>query len=233
MPTQCFRSLQGLALRVTRLDSCCTPVAGACSTVVSESFVTITLTAELEEADEFIVKLANGSLCISELGCATLKRYGVEVEICNADPDLFQIIAGVNPVLDYAGDTVGYEINEDLGGCGNFALEFWTRVPRDQCVDGIQQYIYWLLPCVTNGRVGDVTIENGPLTFSFNAEALPSTAWEEGPYNVVSTVAPAPPGNPYGTPGPLLEPISENTALHVEVTNVPPPVETCGCLALS
>lgn len=220
MATRCFQSIQGLCLRATKLDQCCQPPSSGTpdSYVVSDSFITLSLTAELEEPDEFTVKLANGKLCINEIGCATLKRYTVEVSLCNADPALFNIISGVNQVLDFAGDIVGYEIDEDLGACGKFSLEFWTRVPQDQCVsDGVPQYVYWLLPCLQNGRVGDVTIENGPLEFSFTADAIPSSVWGQGPYPVVPQAA----GDTAG--GPLLAGIGCKTALHTQLTIVPPP----------
>ena len=188
--------------------------------------MTLNITAELEDPDEFLVKLANGRLCINETGCATLKRFNLEIEICNADPDLFEIISGVNTVVDYNGDVVGFEINQELGGCtSRFALEFWTRVVGDDCVDpetGSQQYLYWLLPCVSNGRIGDITIENGPLTWTLSGEALPSSEWARGPHNVV-------PINADNTPGKLLSPIAADTALHVQYTTIAPPTEECGC----
>ena len=221
--TRCFQSIQGLCLRITRLDGCCQPPSAGTpdSFVVSDSFINLSLTAELEEPDEFTVKLANGKLCINEIGCATLKRYTVEVSLCNADPDLFNIMGGVNRVVDFNGDVVGYEVDQDLGACGKFSLEFWTRVPTDQCIaGGDQQYVYWLLPCLQNGRVGDVTIENGPLEFSFTADAIPSSAWGTGPYDVVAQES----GDTAG--GPLLAAIGCNTALHVQTTIVPPPCES-------
>jgi hypothetical protein len=226
MATRCFRSIQGLALRVGRLDSCCSPVTGTtCDFATSESFVTLNLTAQIEDPDEFIVKLANGKLCINEVGCATLKRFNVEIEVCNADPDLFQIVSGVNTIVDFQGSIVGFEIDQDLGSCNRFSLEFWTKVVGDACVDpvtGATQYLYWLLPCVSNGRIGDVQITNGPLTWKLTGEALPSKSWGVGPYNVVPT-------DINNTPGPLLSPIGEQTALHVQFTTIAPPVEVCGC----
>jgi hypothetical protein len=179
----------------------------------------------LEEPDEFTLKLANGKLCINEVGCATLKRYTVEVSLCNADPDLFAIIGGVAKILDFAGETVGYEIDESLGDCNKFSLEFWTRVPADQCLDptGLAQYVYWLIPCLQNGRVGDVTIENGPLEFSSTADSIPTHAWQQGPYDVVAQDA-------NNTAGPLLAPLGCKTALHVQLTTVAPPcvnIPTC------
>lgn len=229
MATRCFRSIQGLALRVTRLDACCAVVAGACAFVVSESFVTLNLTAEIEEPDEFLVKLANGKLCINETGCASLKRYNVELNVCNADPDLFEIISGVNTVTDFQGDVVGFQVDQDLGECSKFALEFWTKVVGDECVDpvtGENQYLYWLLPCVSNGRIGDLTIENGPLTWTLTAEALPSSEWGVGPFNVVAS-------DSDNTPSPLLAALGSETALHVQFTTIPPPTEACGCQSLS
>lgn len=226
MATRCFRSIQGLALRVTRLDSCCQPVTGTtCDFATSESFVTLNLAAEIEDPDEFIVKLANGKLCINETGCATLKRYNVTIEICNANPDLFEIIGGVTKVVDYQGNAVGFQIDQDLGDCNKFSLEFWTKVVGDQCTDpisGAAQYLYWLLPCLSNGRFGDVTIENGPLTWSLSAEAVPSSVWGVGPYNVVASDA-------ANTPSELLHPLPTETALHVQFTTIPPPTEVCGC----
>lgn len=211
---------------MTRLDSCCAPATGtACDFATSESFVTLNLTAEIEEPDEFIVKLANGQLCINETGCATLKRFNVEIEICNADPDLFQIISGVTTVASFNGDIVGFQVDQNLGECSKFALEFWTKVVGDECTDpttGAVQYLYWLMPCLSNGRVGDLTIENGPLTWTLTADAVPSGVWARGPYNVV-------PINVGNTPGRLLAPISAETALHVQFTTIPPPVEICGC----
>lgn len=190
--------------------------------MVSDSFINLSLTAELEEPDEFTVKLANGKLCINEIGCATLKRYTVEVSLCNADPDLFEIISGVTKVLSFNGDVVGYEVDENLGNCNTrFSLEFWTRVPSDQCSDpsGFTQYVYWLLPCLQNGRVGDVTIENGPLEFTLTADAIPSHEWAKGPYNVVSQ-------DVLNTPGKLIAAIGCKTALHVQITTIAPPCDS-------
>lgn len=208
------------------LDSCCNPVEGACSTVVSESFISLALTAEIEAADEFIVKAANGTLCLNETGEPTLKRYSVVATICKADPDLFHLFSGVIPVLDFAGGTVGFEVPTNLSGGAQFALEFWTRVPSDVCQPGqSQQYLYWLLPCLKDGRVGDFTVENGPLNFTLNANANSSDTWGVGPYDVVAQ-------DVGGTPGPLLTALPDDVPLHVQLTTIAPPTEICGCQPL-
>lgn len=224
LTTRTFRSIQGLSLRVTRLDSCGAAVSGTpCDFVASESFVTMNITAEIEEPDEFVIKLNNGKICINEQGCATLKKFSLEITVCNADPDLFQIISGVNTVTDWEGYVVGFQIDQNLSSCNNFALEFWTKVVGE--CDGSQQYLYWLLPYVTNGRIGDITIENGPLTWTLTGEAIPSSFWGVGPYHVVAS-------DSLNTASPLLTPLPDNMALHVQITTIPPPAETNGCGSL-
>lgn len=229
MPTTCFSAIQGLAARFTRLGSCCDPIYGACSTVVSESFVTFSATAEIEEATEILVKTAAGKICINDLGVATLKRYNIEMEFCQANPDIFKITAGVNTVLDYANQVVGYSTGQALGGTTRFALEIWSRIPLDHC-DGVggEQFVYWLFPCLTNGRLGDVTIEDGAISFTLTAQAIPSTAWGVGPYDVVAQ-------NATLTSGPLRLAIPEDTGYHVQVTDIAPPTANpanCGCTDL-
>jgi hypothetical protein len=225
--TTCFQSLQGLALRATLLDSCCNPVEGACSTVVSESYISLTLTAEIEAADEFTVKLANGTLCLSETGSPTLKRYSVSAVICRADPDLLNIFAGLGAVLDFDGNVVGFEVPNSLSDGAKFALEFWTRVPSDTCEPGqAQQYLYWLLPCLSDGQIGNFTVQNGPMDFTLTANATASSTWGMGPYDVVAQ-------DIGGTPGPLLAPVPDDVPLHCQLTTVAPPTETCGCQPLT
>jgi hypothetical protein len=218
--------LQGLALRATKLDACCNPVEGECSTVVSESYISLALTAEIEEADEFTVKVASGQLCLSETGAPTLKRYGVVATICRADPDLLNIVAGLNPVLDWEDNVVGFGVPTGLSDGSKFALEVWTRVPSNACEPGAEvQYLYWLMPCLEDGRIGDFTIENGPLNFTLSANATASSTWGVGPYDVVAQ-------DVTGTAGPLLLPMPDDVPLAVQLTTVPPPTEECGCVPL-
>jgi hypothetical protein len=201
-------------------------VEGECSTVVSESYISLALTAEIVAADEFTVKMANGQLCLSETGSPTLKRYNVVATICRADPDLLNIFAGLNVVLDWDGNAVGIEVPTSLSDGAKFALEFWTRVPSDACAPGSSvQYLYWLLPCLENGQIGDFTVENGPMNFTLTAQATPSSTWGVGPYDVVAQ-------DIAGTPGPLLVAIPDDVPLHAQLTTIAPPVGQCGCQAL-
>lgn len=225
MATECISSIQGIALRVTRLDSCGAPFNGSdCDFVVSEAFLSIGLSPEFEEPDEFLVKTAHGSLCMNELGQIQLKRYTLELGVCTVDPDLFNIVSGVTAIMDFDGNTVGFEVDQDSSHNANFALEWWSRIPNDECT-GEPRYVYWLLPWVKNGRILDFSVENGPMIWSLIGEAVASSGWGVGPYDVV-------PVDGVNTPGPLLDPMVQGQILHVQITTIPPPTENCGCGSL-
>lgn len=228
MATECFQSIQGIALRVTRLDECGVPVNGSdCDFVVSEAFISIGLTPEFEEATEFLLKNAEGEFCLNELGQTQLKRYTLELGVCTVDTDLFNIISGVIPVFDFNGDTIGFEIDRSLSERNGFALEWWSKVPGD-CVDpetGETKYIYWLLPWVKNGRILDISVENGPMIWALIGDAVASSSWGVGPYDVV-------PQDSFNTPGKLLAPMNSGEIIHLQVTTIPPPTAECGCGAL-
>lgn len=225
MSTECFSSIQGIALRVTKLNYCGAPISGSgCDFVTTEAFISIGLTPEFEEADEYLLTTAGGELGLNELGQLQLKRYSLELAVCTADTDMFNIISGVTRIVDFNGDTVGFEIDQELSERNGFALEWWSKMAGDDCVDpitGEQRYIYWVLPWVKNGRILDITVENGPLIWALVGDAIQSSSWGVGPYDVVAQ-------DISNTPGPLLVPMC-GEILHVQVTTIPPPLGDCGC----
>src|SRR4030066_883000 len=164
MTTTCFSVVRGKRVRVTELDSCGTPVIGG-AFVVSDGFIQVALTAELEKGDEFIQKNANGALCINERDPDSLKRLNVTVDWCQVDPDIINLITGAPVEVDggSGGDVVGFRIQEGAADT-NWGLEVWTGLGGDQCTDGDVSYGYVLVPFITGATLGDITIENGAST---------------------------------------------------------------------
>jgi hypothetical protein len=214
-------------MRVTRLDGCGRPQFGACSQVVSEGFISVGLSAVVNEGEAITVTNAAGKTCISDQACAEFGGYTVEMTFCDVDPDLFALLSGQEKVLDSKGDAVGFRMSQDVSGCDSgFALEVWAGVPGQACSDDPNAqgaYGYILLPFVQGGVLGDFTIENAAINFSVTGAATkPGSSWNVGPYDVVlSGVA--------NTPGPLATPIKRGDHLHVQYTEVAPPEGTDGC----
>lgn len=226
MTSVCHNPIQGRTMRVTRLDGdCCSPVEGDCSTVVSEAFVSVAMTDNIEPPDEFKSKNAQGIYCFPPVRTRPLLNWiEVEMVFCQVDPEMFELITGSPLVLDADGNAVGFGTDNDTYATGRFALEVWTNLGGSAaCVDG-ERYGYLLLPCMKEGTFGDLTIENGLINFTVNAVTNGFNDWGVGPYDVVLDGA--------GLPSPLLSPLPTQRQRQWMLTGLTPPVSSCGCQPL-
>ena len=216
-------------MRVTRVDSVGRPVPGTCSTVVTGGFVNVEMTAEIEEGQETTVRTAGGDICVSERGADQLKWINVSIEFCKVDPDLFSMI---NPtwtkLLGANGETIGWEESHDYSIDVGVSLEIWSDVtgytPTDPNADGA--WVYYLLPQIVGGTLGDITVEDGAVTFTITGRTKKGSQWGRGPYNVMANP-------PDSLPGPMITPFSPDAPRRIFLTTVRPPEVSCGCQPLS
>jgi len=214
-------------MRVTKLNGCGVPIAGPDSVSVTDGYVSIALTAEINEPEEIEVKNANGQVCVRDPGCAEFKGYNVEIAFCNVDPCLFNMLTGQDSMAAANGDVLGFKMNSKKKACDfAFALEVWSGVPGAGCAGQTAEsgsFGYVLLPFVRAGVIGDFTIENAAVTFTVtNAVTLDGNSWGAGAYDVYDSD-----GN--GTLTPLPEPLDPNDHLLVMYTTVAPPEPVEGC----
>lgn len=230
--TKCLSLVKGRRIRVTKLDSCGRPIYGDDSQVVSKGFISVAFTANTTESDEINVTNAAGEVCVYEAAVTSLVGYGIEVQFCEVDPELFALVTGQPVVLAADGSTVvGFDVDTKIGlENSNFALELWAGSPSsDSCSDPNAQgaYGYLLLPYLTGGILGDFTIENGAVTFTLTgANTKEGNSWGVGPYNVMLNA-----GSP-AAPAPMATPVSTSTALRTMIVDVAPPTEECGARPL-
>lgn len=232
MASTCESPIRGLAMRATKVSTCGCPEEGLNAYAVSCGFVSIGLSANIDEGNEIVVRTAAGELCINEPACRSLTRYDVTIEFCQVDPELFEIIAGHRVLTDYKGDSVGHTVDEEINCEAGFALEVWSGLAGGDCnADGTANYYYWLLPWISNGLIGgDITIEDGPVTFTFEGQSKTSECWCRGPYDVVAQV-----GTTSGNiiAGPLLAPgVMQTEHLYSRIVEVAPPECACGAQCL-
>lgn len=230
MATQCAALARGKMMRLTRLDECGEPVEGLLSTLVTKSFVSVTVTPNYVDAEEISQVDANGDICIEDRSDPALRWLDLSIIICTLDPDLINLITGDPLVLDdtpVTPNTVGFRIDTGLTGSANFALELWSGVTGQACTTtGFTTYGYWLFPWVKDAQWGEWVIQNGALTLTFTARAVTDSPWGVGPYNIRRDAAvPA-------TLEPLLTPIGENQPVHYQLTTAPLPTPACGAVAL-
>ena len=156
--------------------------------VVTDGFVSVALTANINEPEEIVVTNANGKTCVRDPGCPEFQGYGVEITFCEVSPCLFSLVTGQPSVLDANGEVVGFRMNSGISSAApGFALEVWMGVPGVACSGEAGAFGYLLLPCLQGGVIGDFTIENAAITFTVTgAITKDGNGWGVGPYDVVA-----------------------------------------------
>jgi hypothetical protein len=196
--------------------------------VVTEGFVSVALTASINEPEEILITNAAGKTCVRDPGEAEFQGYAVEITFCEVSPCLFSIVTGQPSVVDANGDVVGFRMNSGISLAGSgFALEVWMGVPGVACTGDAGAYGYLLLPCLQGGVVGDFTIENAAITFTVTgASTKDGNGWGTGPYDVMPNAAGS-------AAAPLPDALDPDDHLYVAFTTIAPPVETDGCASLA
>jgi len=219
VPTICASPIKARVLRITRLDVCGNPVTGTGGQVISSGFIQVQASPEYEEGEEFLQKNANGDPCVNEKDPNFLKRVGLQIDLCNIDPDGVVLMTGER-LLTTGGPVTGTGVAFGEGTLtARFGLELWQPLAGQVCsATGAQYWMYWVFPNVGNTMIGDFTFENGPFTLSISSDTKAAgTLWGDGP------------GTTTWLNGNVMLP-DEHFAFNI--TTVSPPVPVCGAQTL-
>lgn len=226
--SECVTLIQGTRLRATRVDDCGAPVGGDDAYVTTSGFVSVAMKDNVEAPVEFKIKNAAGEYCVNQRSKPLLNWIECTITLCQVAPELYEMLTGSRLVYDDAvtPNPIGFGTDTDVYATANFAMELWTNVDRANaaCSGGSTRYGYLLLPWLVEGALGDLTIENGPVSFTINAITSGGNDWGVGPYDVMLDNASA--------PSPLLDPIPANRHRHLQLTSLAPPDAACGYQSL-
>lgn len=187
MANQPFIPILGKRIRTTRLhENGAVDETGDDAQLVTDGFVTVSLTAEVEDGTEIVQRNASGALCVNERFNDSFKRFTVEIEFCGVNPELLTMMTNAEPYEDYGGDIAGFTIGEgeitEL-----FGLELWTGLSGAEAEADTMPGGYFLLPQVAGGTFGDIEIggENAINFTLTGAMTKGGNQWGAGPYNVL------------------------------------------------
>ena len=189
MATQDYAaSVQGVAIRVTRLDAAGNLLNGPGDSYTTSAFMRVSFTPEYEEGDEIVEKSANGVICVSYKAPDTLKRVTMEVAICEPDAELTSLMSGgllLRKTVNGSETSVGWAapgVGDDPAGNG-VSVEVWSFAVKDGKRAANLPYFYWVFPYVRLRQSGDRVIENGMLASTFEGYGLGNASFGMGPDN--------------------------------------------------
>jgi len=183
-------SIQGVGIRVTRLDASGTLLNNPGDSYTTAAFIQVTFTPEYESGDEITQKSASGVVCVTYQAPDTLKRITMELDICEPDPELSSLISGGLLLRKNLG-TLGSPNNKSVGWAapavgddpsGNgVAIEAWSLAVKDGRKATSLPYFHWVFPFAKLNQSGDRVIENGLLATAFSGYGLGNAAFGSGP----------------------------------------------------
>lgn len=182
MATQDYAaSVQGVSIRVTRLDAAGNLLNEAGDSYTTSAFLRASFTPEYEEGDEITEKSADGTVCVSYKAPDTLKRITMEIAICEPDPELTALMSGGLLLRKNFGSyaspnnrSVGWAapgVGDDPAGNG-VAIEVWSFAVKEGKRAANLPYFYWVFPYCKLRQSGDRVIENGLLANTFEGYGL-------------------------------------------------------------
>lgn len=191
MATQDYASsIQGVAIRVTRLDIAGNPLNGPGDSYTTSAFMRVSFTPEYEEGDEITEKAASGKVCVAFKSEDTLKRITMELAICEPDPELTNLLSGgillrknlgtfaspTNRSVGWASPAVG-----DSPSGNGVAIDAWSLAIKDGKQASTLPFFRWVFPYVKLRQSGDRVIENGLLANTFEGYGLGNGLYGSGP----------------------------------------------------
>lgn len=191
MATQEYTSsIQGVGIRVTRLDAVGNLLNGPGDSYTTHAFMRVSFTPEYEEGDEITEKSANGAVCVSFKSPDTLKRITMELAICEPDPELTSLLSGglllrknIGTFASQNHQSVGWAapaVGDDPSGNG-VAIEAWSRAIVDGKPSAQLPFYKWVFPYAKLRQSGDRVIENGLLANTFEGYGLGNILYGDGP----------------------------------------------------
>lgn len=172
-------SITGKTIRLTRLNPDGTLQTGASASYVNPAMISVSMTPEYEDGDEFTQKNAAGETCVTYKAPDTLKRVGLEVAICDPDPAFTEMISGgtlLGNGKGWAAPAIGIDAMPN-----GVAIEVWSQAIVNGKPTPTDPYYHWVFPYAVMRQGGDRVIENGILATSFQGWSVGNEGFGSGP----------------------------------------------------
>jgi hypothetical protein len=187
-PTQDYASsVQGVALRATRLNADGTLKSGPDASYVMERFVSVGYTPAYDGGTAINLQGANGAMLVSYQTKNVLLRADMTVSIADPDPEFSEIMCGgtiftddtdpVNPIsVGWAPAPSGTVSNPN-----GAALEVWSNAISGGRRATVRPYYHYVFPRVLVDPTGDREFANSVQGNEFSGYSESNPGFADGP----------------------------------------------------
>lgn len=183
--TICTGTIQLCRLRLARIDTDGTPLAGAGNLYVTDQQISLSVGVEISEGDDFEQKSGCGAICVTFKDCDRIKRLTLSLSLCTPEPELTQLLLPDGELLvDGSGNTRGFaypRIGEPDCPAG-VSIEAWVKNIEDGSQHPDFPYIRFVFPR-TFWQIGEKTLENAIIVHNFTGFGEENQNWLDGPAN--------------------------------------------------
>lgn len=227
-----FPVVKGVRMRATKVNSCGLPIEGPANQVVTDGFITYTMSPVMQEAEELEQRNAEGRVCVSDRTPPERKYYNISLALCSVNTCLISMFNGWQQELGHDGESIGFRDQRTVESDYGVALEIWTGGKADNdCPTPESDSIFsatstgrnhgYLLAFGTEFTLGDIEVGASVANFTLSGITFAAPQWGRGPYNVL-------PIDAAGTAGRLLTPINNDQHFQLLRTSIAPPEITPG-----
>jgi hypothetical protein len=171
------------AIRIALVDECSdAAVPGANNGYVFNCFRNLSITKNIEDGDETVLKNDCGRKCWQTKKCDELKDINIELELLNPDYELISLLTG-QPLINDGGENIGWYQLES-GHCTPWvSVELFEQVPDESCA-AEHKYRRMVLPKVRFKLPTDEKEDPFRLV-KLEGRTSPAelVAWGDGPFN--------------------------------------------------
>lgn len=187
-PTQDYASsVQGVALRATRLNADGTLQNGADASYVMERFVSVGYTPAYDGGTSINLQGANGAMLVSYQTKNVLLRADMTIGIADPDPEFSEIMSGGTIFTDDTTPNAPVSVGWTPAPSGTVsnpngtALEVWSNAIAGGRRATVRPYHHYVFPRVYVDPTGDRSFENGVMGNEFSGYSEGNPGFADGP----------------------------------------------------
>lgn len=164
-PLICDSPIEGLVIRLTKLNACGVPVTGSGSgQLVLDGFTQVQQSPQYDTGDRKITRKANGTLCQNFKIPDQYTNDELTIDFCNWNPALIPLLLSGRLLTATESPTgTGFAHGTWANATqAHWSLELWQAPPQACDASGIVRYPYHAWPHLSDAKRGDTTYSEDP-----------------------------------------------------------------------